>query len=866
MKNKGLYYQLTIVFALFFLVPLLAFIYFGIKYDILEDELTALFALAMLVSAFFGFTLVRKIFDDIRDTSKSISETIAKEITSGIPETATSELQEIIQSFHAIEKELHNNFHNLNKRLSQITTLKEMSDLCYVTFDAEDLFHITLERSLKLVNADIGSVLILEQPKRDAFIIKANIGFGENSHRGNRVVLADSIAKYAVINKSPLLVEDIEKDIRFGRSNRMRYGTKSFLCMPIKGMRDVIGVLSLSRRATDTPFTEEDVDVLDPLLSNAAFAYENLELQKKDETSKKHIKIIDDVYHLLMSSLRDAELYNAILKEIYADIPFDMALILIEAENNPGHVTVLDLMTTLPTSFTRRMDISYIGSIVDRVMKQGTRLLISDPEQWVHPLERELFVKNQLRACLLAPLKVDGSIKGVLVLGSLSPSVLQGVEEQVERLAGLVALANEKSRLSISILKKDQDMALIRQIGSLLAASTFDMQKVLEHTMDLIRATMDVEAGCLLLLDNNELGFNVAFNTDSKINMDSLRTMKFKLGQGIAGYCASRGEPVMVKDAHKAKQFSPEIDKQTGFTTRSVLCVPLISLGRVMGVIEVLNKRGGDFNDNDLRLLQSIATSVSIALENARLYQQTLSIAALERGIRNMFQKFVPKEVVDKITHDTDGEKPVINETKMLTLMNIDIRGFSTLSKRLGPQKTVNMLNHFFGVMGEIVFTHRGIVDKYLGDGFLAVFGAPVSDINDADNAVEAALEMRAAMNPINDRLAREFGAALTIGISIHTGEAVVGNIGFEKKMDYTVIGDSVNDVFRLQNLTRTVPNGILLSEKTLGALSSTRPEVREIGRCDAGETLRELKIYELLGCEHNGELSDLNPSPPLQV
>ena len=90
--------------------------------------------------------------------------------------------------------------------------------------------------------------------------------------------------------------------------------------------------------------------------------------------------------------------------------------------------------------------------------------------------------------------------------------------------------------------------------------------------------------------------------------------------------------------------------------------------------------------------------------------------------------------------------------------------------------------------------------------------------------------------------------ASLSIGISIHTGEAVVGNIGFEKKMDYTVIGDSVNVVFRLQDMTKFAPNSVLMSEKTLRAVMKLRLNIREMGMYDAGEVLGQLKIYELLG------------------
>ena len=852
MENKSLHHKLSIVFAFFFLVPLLGFVYFAVKYNILDDEFTPLFAVGLLVSSFFGYNIIRRIFDDIRTTSKNMTETIAKEIKSiGQSSATTSEMQGIVQSFHAIERELLGSFRNLDRRASQISTLKELSDLCYVTFDTEDLFHITLERSLKLVNADIGSVLILEQPHREAFILQASIGHGEIMRKGDLIPFGDSIAKYAVINKSPLLVDDIEKDIRFGRSSRSLYGTKSFLCMPLKGIKEVIGVLNLSRRSSDLPFTQDDVEVLTPLLSGAAFTYDNLGLMKNNDMKDRHLKVMDEMRHVLGSSLRDKELLNALLKQVREDISCDMVMILIENENNPGHLNVIESLADMPSALSRQKDYPYAGTVIERVIKQGVTLMIDDPGQEIHPVEEALFMNHQLRSCLLSPLKVDGVIKGIIVAGSRLSHALTGVHDRIERLAGLVALAIEKNRLSASVTKRNQEMAIVKQIGSMLAASTFDMQDVLGHTMDLIRATLEVKAGSLLLMEKDELVFNVAFNENNQVNMETLRPLRLKLGQGIAGYCAARGEPIIVRNVEESKQFYPEFDRRIGFTTHSVLCVPLISLGRVIGVIEVINKLGGDFNDNDLGLLQSIATSVSIALENARLYQETLSMAEQERGIRNMFQKFVPKEIVDKIIHDGEGGKPVINELKTMTLMNIDIRGFSLLATILGPQKTVAILNHFFSIMGEIVFKHLGIVDKYLGDGFLALFGVPVNDIHDADHAVAAALEMREAIGAVNDHFQGELERPLVIGISIHTGEAVVGNIGFEKKMDYTVIGDSVNAVFRLQDLTHALPNGILISEKTLRALSDSRSMVREMGAYDleAGDAgMGELKIYELLG------------------
>lgn len=144
--------------------------------------------------------------------------------------------------------------------------------------------------------------------------------------------------------------------------------------------------------------------------------------------------------------------------------------------------------------------------------------------------------------------------------------------------------------------------------------------------------------------------------------------------------------------------------------------------------------------------------------------------------------------------------------------------------------------------MGEIVFAHSGIVDKYLGDGFLALFGAPVSSTGDAENAVTAALEMREAMERVNAHCREAYGETVAMGICVHTGEMVVGNIGFEMKMDYTVIGDPVNTVFRLQERTRPYPDGILVTENVCRAVPC-RLETREVP-----EPLGELRIYRLLG------------------
>jgi len=842
--GSGLYYKLSVIFSLFFLVPVVGFLYFALKYEFLNDIYIPYFFIALLVFSLLGYVILRKFFDEIVSISGNISKTVADEFSQPQMST-TGELRRIVDSFQILEHERKTSLHHLEKKTSEISTLKELSDLCYMTFNPEDLLFITLERALKLINADIGSIMILEKPKRDAFIIDACIGLGDfvNVKKGDRISFEDSIAKYAVINKTPLLVEDIETDIRFGRKSRPHYATKSFICMPLKTINDVIGVLTISRGKSDVLFTQEDVNVLSPLLSNAAFTYDNLRLLKEYEKKSKQLQAMENISSAINSSLMSSELLHTILYEIKEIIPYDMAVILELTEDKPEHVFIIDLLSFISTNLIRGNSYAYNGTIIDKVIKRQRPLILEDVRGLLHPIEQEIFLDHGFQTAFLTPLTADGRTTGVLVLCNVQAELLSDMREAIECMAGDLSRAIEKEKMLLAFVRRTHELETLRQIGNALSSSTFDTEKVLTYTMDMIRVIMNVEAGYMLLLEDNELKCEIAFNID----MESLREFRLKLGQGIAGYSVSRGRTVIAQNAQQHPHFSPEFDRLTGFETKSVLCAPLVSQGKVTGVIEVLNKINGVFNDDDEHLLQAIATTVSIAMENARLYKETLAMAENERSVRNVFQKFVPKEIVDRIILGNASAKLVVDEFKTLTLLNIDIRGYSALSKKIGPQKIVAILNHFFLSMGEIVFKHHGIVDKYLGDGFLAVFGAPVSTSFDVDNAISAALEMQQSIGTINENFMKQYDAALTMGISIHTGEVVVGNIGFDKKMDYTVIGDPVNFVFRLQALCKSWPNGVLISEKTYNA-SQFPLDVEEIGIYETDQGTEKLKIYRVIG------------------
>lgn len=846
LKNKDLRYRLSLIFGLFFIFPVTGFLIFALKYDLMSNKYVLLFFLGVLIFSFLGFTMLRRIFDQIATISTEITKTEITKLTGEDLQKETNELHNIVQSFSSIESQFSNTFSALQKKSSEISILKELSELCFVTFDPTEILYVTLERALLLTNSDVGSVMILSRPDRKSFIVKASIGSGEFVKVDDRIEFETSIAKYAVINKSPIVVKDIETDNRFGRVSRSHYGSKSFVCMPIKTSKEIVGVLTISRKEDSQAYSLEEVEILTPLLNSAAFTYENLRLIKENETAALHLKTIDKLFKVINSSFRDSELLHAVMNELQAVVPFDLAMVMTRKGGSSDFVEVTELITNKPTSITKGASYQCPqGSLIDRVLKQETTVIIDDTGEIANKTEKKFFTQQAPKSAILTPLKIGGNVTSVLALYAKKSGIFYESENLIEWMAEGLSLAIERNSLSEVVVKRHRELVSVKQIGSALASSTFDTSKVLKYTMDMIREAMNVEAGSLFLLKNGDLEFSVAFN----VKIKSMKKFRLKMGQGIAGTVAAGGESMLVNDTAKSPHFYSQIDKISGFKTTSAVCVPMISKGKVIGVIEVLNKVNGLFDDNDLDLLQSIAASVSIAIENANLYKETVSLAEHERGIRGMFQKFVPKEILEKIILDPEGKnKAKVNELKTLTMMNIDIRGFSKVVRMIGPQKTVFLINTFFSVMGSVVFKHHGIVDKYLGDGFLAIFGAPVSSTMDADNAVAAALEMMESVPNVNDYFVRELGTSINIGISVHTGEAVVGNIGFDMKMDYTVIGDSVNTVFRIQDMTKAFPNGILISETTLNAARS-RLALNEVGiSSDLDSRLGDLRIYELLG------------------
>lgn len=242
---------------------------------------------------------------------------------------------------------------------------------------------------------------------------------------------------------------------------------------------------------------------------------------------------------------------------------------------------------------------------------------------------------------------------------------------------------------------------------------------------------------------------------------------------------------------------------------------------------------------------------VEIALPFTFLLGYVYNTFVIDRDrnfIRKVLASYLDQRIVDQLAKSGDASI-LRGRRKEVTVMFSDIRGFTPLSKKLEPEQVVDVLNHYLPVMSGIVFESEGMVDKYIGDAIMAVWNAP-NDVEDHRfRACDAALKMHEAMAEVNSRLDEhgiDVGGGLRFGVGINTGEVVVGNIGCERKCDYTCIGDAVNLASRLESLNKDYKTGIIISESTYCGIED-RVEVRELDIVQVRGREAPVRIYELL-------------------
>jgi class 3 adenylate cyclase len=271
----------------------------------------------------------------------------------------------------------------------------------------------------------------------------------------------------------------------------------------------------------------------------------------------------------------------------------------------------------------------------------------------------------------------------------------------------------------------------------------------------------------------------------------------------------------------------------------ATICILLTGTADLRTAIEAINSGSvyryiaKPWDDRECKLIVKEALHThDVEEENRRLERevrrQNTKLTELNRNLQRAkellatsFQRYMSVHLLDRVL-GSSSPLSLSGERRTVTILMSDIRDFTPLAEHMTPEDLVEFLNQYFGVMVSIVLKNDGLLDKFMGDAIMAVFGAMSTGKDDALRAVKAAVEMRDALKTLNDEWAACSKPRIKIGIGIATGEGIVGNIGSEERMEFTVIGQGVNYAQRIEGLTKVFPCPILISERTYDEVKDT--------------------------------------------
>jgi adenylate cyclase len=448
-----------------------------------------------------------------------------------------------------------------------------------------------------------------------------------------------------------------------------------------------------------------------------------------------------------------------------------------------------------------------------------------DQEDW----QQQTIRINPQKSCLQDTEELLATIvpgKGQKILARSAPSVQK--KETVDESADVSSL--ERMNKVLFVLYE-----VSRQLNSSL-----DFDELMNKIMDLLFIVINADYGSLVLIDHK--GGGELIPVVMKSRNDKLKVKgELKISRTIIDKVVKDKVALLTSDAMEDSRLAAAASIVSK-GIRSAMCVPLWEKDEVIGAIQLNSTRLDNlFTMDDLELLKTIGCQMAMIIGQARLNQQIRE----EEHMRERLERFHSPQVIDLIIRGGHEAKDDLMEAKELnvTIMFTDMVKFTTLSETMHPREINQLLNQYFSLMTDIIFDHNGTLDKYLGDGLMAVFGAPMEKKDDAKRAVQAALDIRKDFQEMMSQ--SESGLKFDMRIGLNTGRVVAGNIGSPRRLDYTVIGDPVNTASRLESIAK--PNQILIGEETYKQIKGKKFRLNKIGPTKLKGKKEEILVYEVL-------------------
>jgi len=398
-----------------------------------------------------------------------------------------------------------------------------------------------------------------------------------------------------------------------------------------------------------------------------------------------------------------------------------------------------------------------------------------------------------------------------------------------------------RKRGSLDLAYKNKVFEILVQVAKTLISAD-ELEAVLEKVMDLIFEYLPVDRGFLLLTDDTgDLKTRVARVKSSRMTTSVEGEVPFS--RTIVDMVVRQKVAFLTHDAQKDDRF--DLGQSIRIQhIRSAMCVPLWDRGTVIGVIHVDSPiYVGTFKSEDLDLLTALANFAAVAIERASLHARVEE----DKRIRTRLERYHSPAVIEEIIGGSTGTGSLkLARTKHVTIMFADLVGFTTLSEKMPPETVSTMLNMFFTHAAEAVFSVDGTLDKFIGDEAMAFFGAPIDQPDHAWRAIVAALKIRESLETWNRQREEAGERRLEVRIAINSGEVVVGEIGSDRRVDYTVLGTPVNIAARIEQFVAS-PGDIVIGPETYEAVKD-RVNAAQLGFFALKGLVSQVPLFKVIG------------------
>ena len=373
--------------------------------------------------------------------------------------------------------------------------------------------------------------------------------------------------------------------------------------------------------------------------------------------------------------------------------------------------------------------------------------------------------------------------------------------------------------------------------------SLLNLDQISETIVQTLRRVMFIDTVGLFVVQPRSLTCWNYYEYDTPIGSEEpRRDASLRSDDPLIRLLSHKKKLITKYDIAEDPQYAPvkESCGESFARVEASLALPLIYQDEVKGMLTLGHKKSGHFfTRDDIDLLHTLSLEAAVAIENARLAEQMKK----EETVRTNLARYLSPQIVDQIVKN-DVQVNLGGDKKVVTVLFSDIRNFTTITESRKPDELVQQLNEYFTEMAAIIFEHGGSLDKYIGDAIVAVFGSLIDLDNSALSAAQAARKMMKRLPDLNERWLQKYGLKMEFGIGLNTGEVFLGNIGSPERMEFTVIGDTVNVASRFSGLAK--PGQILLTREVRNRLPND-VNVNELPQTTVKGKTGMLDVFELV-------------------